>query len=597
MGNNSKKNPIKYNEVFGKYCKYIWKYKWIFFILIFSVIIMQIANIIPRFLFKSLIDNGSLFISQELSKETFSGVLLNLLIVFVITNIILILFAYIRAHFLNKLEVNLVFDLKNKFFNHILSLDHDFHTTNKSGSLISRIGRGAGGIENFTDVIIFNFIPFFVQIFITGASLIYFNLLSGIVIGIISFSFIFYSIKIQKLEQKDKVIFNKSDNLEKGNIADIFTNIDSIKYFGKDEFIKQKYKKLSSDTKKKQYKYYSWFQLFDSGQNFILFVGTIAILYFPIIDFMKGNLTIGTLSFIYTTYISFLNGLYGLVWGIRGFYRSLTDLQDLFDYEKFSKTIVDKKNAPKLNVTYGNIEFKNINFKYDKNNNLFKNFNLKIPAKKTVAIIGKSGCGKSSLLKLLYRLYNLDFGNVLIDGQDISDVTQESLRNEMSIVPQEAILFDDTIYNNIKFARPSANKKEIENAIKSAQLEEFIKNLPKGYNTIVGERGVKLSGGQKQRVSIARAILADKKILVLDEATSALDSETEHEIQKDLFDLMKNRTSIVIAHRLSTIMNADLIVVMEKGKIIQMGNHRELITKGGEYARLWNFQKGGFLQD
>ena len=249
-----------------------------------------------------------------------------------------------------------------------------------------------------------------------------------------------------------------------------------------------------------------------------------------------------------------------------------------------------------MTIKSGEIEFKNVFFSYG-NKKILDDFSLKIPEDKKIAFVGQSGSGKSTLVRLLYRLYDVNSGEILIDGKDIREFKQESLRGEMSIVPQDCILFDDTIYNNILFSNPSASKSEVMKAIKFAQLDKVIDQLPEKEDTIVGERGVKLSGGEKQRVSIARALLADKKILVLDEATSALDSETEYEIQKSLIDLMKGRTSIIIAHRLSTIMTADKIVVLKGGKIVQQGKHSELIEQPGEYRKLWNLQKGGYLED
>ena len=218
-----------------------------------------------------------------------------------------------------------------------------------------------------------------------------------------------------------------------------------------------------------------------------------------------------------------------------------------------------------------------------------------LSANKRVALVGSSGSGKSTLIKLLYRFYDVDEGEILIDGKDIRSFSQKSLRSELSIVPQECVLFDDSVYNNILFSRPDATRREVMRAISSAQLAQTVKIFPKQEQTIVGERGVRLSGGEKQRVSIARALLANKRVLVLDEATSSLDSETEHEIQEDLQHLMKGRTSLIIAHRLSTIMRADIIVVLDNGKIVQKGAHRQLITKHGVYKRLWNLQKGGYL--
>jgi ABC-type multidrug transport system fused ATPase/permease subunit len=289
--------------------------------------------------------------------------------------------------------------------------------------------------------------------------------------------------------------------------------------------------------------------------------------------------------------------MFAFVWGLRNFYRSTTDLQELFEYGKIENEIKDKPNAKNLEIKDGTIEFRNLSFYYGKKKAFsLDNFNLKVNKNEKVALVGHSGCGKTTLIKVLYRFYDPQDGQVLIDGKDIKDFKQESLRGEMSVVPQECILFDDTIYNNIKFSNPNATKKQVMDAMKFAQLDKLIDKFPKKENTIVGERGVKLSGGEKQRVSIARAILANKKVLVLDEATSALDSETEHEIQKDLQKLLEGRTSIIIAHRLSTIMSADRIIVMKDGKIIQQGNHMDLIRKPGEYQKLWNLQKGGYIK-
>jgi len=282
---------------------------------------------------------------------------------------------------------------------------------------------------------------------------------------------------------------------------------------------------------------------------------------------------------------------------MRGFYRSLADFQDLFEYGKIENDIKDKPGVKDSEIRKGEIEFKNVSFHYGRKKAFsLNNFSLKIKKNEKVALVGHSGCGKTSLIKLLYRLYDVNSGEILIDGKNIEDFKQESLRSELSIVPQECVLFDDTIFNNIKFSNPKASRKQVFAAIKFAQLDKLIKNFPKKENTIVGERGVKLSGGEKQRVSIARAILANKKILVLDEATSALDSETENEIQRDLKKLLEGRTSIIIAHRLSTIMNSDRIIVLKGGKIIQQGKHSKLIKQSGEYKKLWNLQKGGYIK-
>jgi ATP-binding cassette subfamily B protein len=407
--------------------------------------------------------------------------------------------------------------------------------------------------------------------------------------------FIGYSYYINRIQQSSNLAANNAEDVEKANIADMFTNIDSIKYFGKENTVKKRYGKLSNVTRLAWLKNWDYLRWLDAGQSLILSIGTFLILLFPVLRLLDGTITIGTLVFIYTVYGNLMGPMFGFVHGIRNFYRAMADFEALFQYGKLKNDIKDIPRATNLKVNKGTIEFKNVTFKYHKRK-ILNNFSLKIPENYKVALVGPSGAGKSTIVRVLYRLYDLDNGSILIDGKDISKVKQESLRQELSIVPQECMLFDDTVYNNISFSRRSATRQEVFAAMKFAQMDKIVKNFPKKEKTIVGERGVKLSGGEKQRVSIARALLADKKILVLDEATSALDSETEHEIQQDLERLMKGRTSIIIAHRLSTIMKADMIVVMDKGRIVQTGTHNELIRKPGIYKKLWNLQKGGYIK-
>ena len=341
---------------------------------------------------------------------------------------------------------------------------------------------------------------------------------------------------------------------------------------------------------------WDYYRYFDAGQAIILTLGFLAVNTISILAFIQGKQTIGDFVFIYTAFSSLMGPLFGFVHGVRGFYQSLSDFDALFKYQKIENEIKDKPTAKPLVIKKGEIIFKAVSFAYNKRK-VLNHINLTIPAGKKVALVGHSGCGKSTLIKLLYRLYDVSKGEILIDNINIKEFNQESLRSEMSIVPQECALFDDTIYNNVAFSNPKATKKEVMQAIKFAQLDKIIEQFPKKYNTIVGERGVRLSGGEKQRVSIARAILANKKILILDEATASLDSKTEHDIQRDLEKLMKGRTAIIIAHRLSTIMKSDIIVVMKKGKIIEMATHSELVSKDGHYSNLWNLQKGSFNED
>ncbi|MBU1129500.1 MAG: ABC transporter ATP-binding protein/permease [Nanoarchaeota archaeon] len=591
--NNKENIDSKYN--LSIYWSFLKKQKKFFISVLIIAVILEALNLVNSFLFKIIVDRGTDFSKEMISKVQFVDILLIVFLIWLISIVLKLVFTWLKIHLNNRLENNLITDLKEKFFNHLIKLSHSFHTSNKTGSLISKLLRGGGAMERMTDVVIFGIAPMvFSFIAVTSSILVFSWKPVVVIIGIVA-SFITYNLIFQKKQKEYQGLANNAEDREKANVADIFTNVDSIKYFGKENSIIKKFSILAHNTKNAYLKAWDFWRWIDTGQTIILGVGTFLLIYFPLMDFLAGELTLGTVVFIYTVYGNLFWPLFSFVNGIRGYHRSMADFNALFKYGKVEQEVKDKPNAKKIPIKEGKIEFQNVGFKYGKRC-IFKNLNLKIEKGKKIAFVGHSGCGKTTLVKLLYRLYDVDEGKILIDNKDIREFKQEFLRGEMSIVPQEAILFDETIYNNIAFSKPGASKKEIMAAIKFAQLDKIIRDFPQKEKTIVGERGVKLSGGEKQRVSIARAILANKKVLVLDEATSALDSETEHEIQKDLAKLMQNRTSIIIAHRLSTIMHADLIVVMKKGKIIQLGTHRDLITEGGEYQRLWDLQKGGYIK-
>ena len=591
---NKRKINFKYN--FSEYIQFIKKRKWTFIFLVLTITITELFFIIDKFLFKRVVRDAQSFVNKTLPINTFVHTLLIIAGIFLAIVVIRSFGKWLTEHIVGSFELGIMKDLKKKYFDHIVGLSHNFHTTHKSGSLISRLGRGQYAIEQMTDIVAFQFFPLIIQLIFVSISLALFSITPMIIVLAMSVLFIVYSVIIQKAQEHSKLIHNSAEDFEKGFVSDIFTNIESVKYFGKERIIKSKFEKVIEDTRKKGLKNYRYYRWFGSGQFLILGIGTLFLIYFPIKQFLAGTMDLSTLVFIYTLFGNVANNLFGFVWGIRGFYRAMADFQDLFGYGKIKNEIKDKPGAKNIKITKGSIEFNNVDFNYGKRQ-LFKNFNLKINPNEKIALVGHSGCGKTTIVKLLNRFYDIKAGEILIDGKNIQNYKQESVREETGIVPQEAILFDDTIYNNIKFANGSASRNDVMKAIKFAQLDKIIDALPNKEKTIVGERGVKLSGGEKQRVSIARAILANKKILVLDEATSALDSETEYEIQKDLKKLLKGRTSIIIAHRLSTIMDADRIIVMKKGKIIQQGKHSELIKKEGEYKKLWRLQKGGYLEE
>lgn len=587
------KIDFKYNlKVYWSLLK---NYKWIAISLLILVFLVEGSYVIDKFLFKVIIDEGARVIDHSITNNTYVKILTLIAVTYLFLAVFRSIGKFLHIKIINRLEMDLVTDLKRKFYNHIIHLSHRFHTSHKTGSLISRLIRGGNATERLTDIIVFNTSPLIFQLIIVSASIAYFDFRSAIVLFLTVAAFIGFTLITQNKQKKSNLDRTIKEDSEKAYISDTMINVDSIKHFGKEDIIKNRFKQYSERTKKSYIKFWDYFSWLDSGQSLITGVGLFFLLYFPITSFLSGNLTIGSLVFIYTIYGNLVGPLYSFVSGIRTYYSAMADFEALFRYGRIENDIKDKPNAKKLEIKKGEVEFKNISFKYHKHK-FFDNYNLKINENQKVALVGHSGCGKTTLIKLLYRLYDVDEGAILIDGKDIRDFKQESLRSELSIVPQECVLFDDTIYNNVAFSRPSATKKEVMDAMKFAQLDQVIKGFPNKEKTIVGERGVKLSGGEKQRVSIARAILADKRVLVLDEATSNLDSHTEHEIQRDLARLMQNRTSLIIAHRLSTIMHADKIVVMQKGKIVQLGTHNQLIKTKGTYQKLWNLQKGGYIK-
>ncbi len=589
-----KQKEIHFRNNFRIYWNSLKNYKPLLYTCIIITLILEGIALLDNYFLKVIIDNGTSYSSSLISQNEYINIILIIAVAFVLASILKTILKWAAIHLLNRLDGFTMADLKQKLFNHLVNLSHRFHNNHKPGSLISRLDRGSSAMENMNDFIIFYTLPLIFQFILVTVALAYFDWVSAVIVVITILLFVLYSFYLQNVQQSANIKLNQVEDLEKGIIGDTFTNIDSIKYFGKESNIKGKYSRLSDNTRDAMIKLWDYFRWISAGQGLILAVGTFILLFFSIKRFLSGDISIGTIVFIYTSYGNIFDMLYNFVYGVKGFYYSMANFETLFKYYKIKNEIKNKPNAKDLIIRQGGIEFKNVYFEF-KTRKIFTNFNLKINKNEKIAIVGHSGSGKTTLIKLLYRFYDVTRGEILIDGKDIKDYKQESLRSELSIVPQECVLFNDTIYNNILFSRSDATKKEVLEAIKFAQMDKILNRFPLREYTLVGERGAKLSGGERQRISIARAILADKKILILDEATSALDSQTESEIQKCFEELLENRTSIIIAHRLSTIMKADRIVVLEKGRIVQIGKHSELIKQEGLYHKLWSLQKGGYI--
>ena len=595
LNSNEKKEDILMDSL--NYYLGIAKPYWIMFFIIMSLItIIFLIEFGQNWIYKTIIDLGADFASDKITKVFFINEALYLGIIFFILVLASGAIKYIRLVFLNKMEVNMMRDIKKDIFDHLIDLSHKFHSSNRTGSLISKLIRSGKSVESLTDFITFHGGPLIIKLLIGFFVIAFFDISSSIVVIVMSAIFMIYSILLLKKQQLANIEKNNQEDYEKAFISDTFSNIETVKHFGKEDRMKDLFFKIADVTSKKWLTFWNYYNTTEAGHVTIIGLGTIAIMYFSLIRFLSGELTIGSVVFIYTSYIGLTLPLYEFFWGVRRLYEGLADLDSVVKYKKIQPDVKDKKGAKNIKIIRGKIEFKKVNFYYNSKKKIINNFDLIINPLEKVAFVGHSGAGKTTIIKLLYRLYEIQEGEILIDDKNINNVTQKSLRNELSIVPQECVLFNDTIYNNVLFSKPSATKKEVFSAIKNAQLLDFVNNLPKKEDTLVGERGIKLSGGEKQRLSIARAILANKKILVLDEATSSLDSKTEYDIRKAFEKLIKGKTTLIIAHRLSTIMNADKIVVMKNGGIEQIGNHKELSNKKGVYSSLWELQKTGELK-
>ena len=585
-----------YSKQFKLYLSYVKPYWFWIAIILVLLTLSELINVGVRYAFKLVVDYSTFYLAGDLTRELYFSKVTKVVLSAASGVCLVLIFIWFRYHILNTFTSKVTKKIKTLFYNHVLHLSYDFHTTHKSGTLITKMTRVERAISGISEALFLSTIPLTIQIIFASLSvwLLHWSYVV-IIIGGVSVT-IGVNLFLQSKQLKHKKFANEAEDTEGGHISDTFTNMETIKLFGKEKLIEDKYGEYAENTRVKQLKWEQYFRYFDSFNSAFPNLLIQIILITSAMLILNDNITIGDIAFVQATYLGLVGPIRFFMWMFRSLYTGLVDLESITKYLDIKPEITDKKSAKAMVVKEGGMDFANISFSY-RDEAWIKNLSLKIKPGEQVALVGSSGSGKSTIVKLLYRLYDLQKGSISIDGQNIKDVTQESLRRSLGIVPQEGVLFDDTIYNNIAFANQDATYEDIMSAMKAAQLDKVVKKLPKKEHTIVGERGVRLSGGERQRVAIARALLVNAKVLVLDEATSALDSETEYSIQQALKVLLKDKTAIIIAHRLSTIMHADRIIVMDEGKVIEDGSHDELLKrKGGRYAALWNLQKDGFIE-
>ena len=473
-------------------------------------------------------------------------------------------------------------------FEHLHSLSLSFHLDRQTGGLSRAIERGTRGIQTVLQFMLFNILPIILEVFMV-AGILWWKF--GWPVAAVTFlticGYIVYTLTVTEWRVKFRKTMNQRDSEASTKAIDSLLNFETVKYFGNENHEARRYDEALAGYESAAVQSQRSLSLLNVGQGFIIAVGLVGVMGLAAYGVMSGRMTVGDFVLVNTYLIQLYSPLNLLGFVYRETKQSLIDMDKMFELLDVPRTVEDRTDAATLSVADGEIVFENVIFGYNPDRTILRGISFRVMPGKTVAIVGPSGAGKSTISRLLFRFYDVNSGAIRIDGQDVRTVTQESLRHAIGIVPQDTVLFNDTIGYNVRYGRVGATEAEVFRAAKLAQIDGFVERLPAGFETVVGERGLKLSGGEKQRVAIARTILNDPKVLLLDEATSALDSLTEKEIQSSLREISKNRTTLTIAHRLSTVVDADEILVLKDGNIVERGRHEQLLALGGEYSIMW----------
>ena len=473
-------------------------------------------------------------------------------------------------------------------FQHIHKLSLRYHISRKTGALSRVIERGVKGLEFLLRFLLFSVGPLVLELLIiAGIMLFWFDYLYLTVIIVMIAAYIWFTFKVTEWRVKIRKFMNDQDTDANQKAIDSLLNYETVKYFSAEEREAKRYDGAIKQYEKAALTTAYSLAFLNFGQSLIITAGLIIVMVMAALGVQSGYLTVGDFVMVNAYMIQITMPLNFLGTVYREIRQGLVDMGEMFDLLEQPAEILDSENATELKITDGRISFENVTFGYNKSRPIIQNVSIEINSRETIAIVGPSGSGKSTIGRLLFRFYDAQQGSIKIDGQDIRDITQESLHSSIGVVPQDTVLFNDTIYYNIAYGLDNASRAAVEKAARDAQIHDFIISLPEGYDTTVGERGLKLSGGEKQRVGIARTLLKNPPILLLDEATSALDTETEREIRDALTNASEGRSVLTIAHRLSTIADADRIIVLENGSIVEMGRHEALLSKRGRYHSLW----------
>lgn len=501
-------------------------------------------------------------------------------------------FAELRDFFFARVGQRAIRAVGLKTFRHLHSLSLRFHLDRQTGGLSRAIERGVKGIEFLLTFMLFNIVPTLLEItMVCGILWAVFDIWYALVTFVTVSLYVAFTFSVTEWRMKFRREMNEMDSKANTRAIDSLLNYETVKYFGNEEHEANRFDRSLRRYEDAAVRSKTTLALVNIGQGFIIAVGLTLVMTMAGFDIQSGAMTVGGFVMVNTYLMQLFQPLNFLGFVYREIKQSLTDMEAMFRLTAEQREVTDAEDAPDLVANGGTVTFHDVRFGYGPDREILKGLSFEVPAGKTVAIVGPSGAGKSTISRLLFRFYDVTDGAIEIDGQDIRSITQASLRRSIGIVPQDTVLFNDTVYYNIAYGRPDAGPAEIEAAAKLASIHDFVMGLPDGYNTSVGERGLKLSGGEKQRVAIARTILKRPAIFLFDEATSALDSHTEKAIQRSLAEVSANHTTLTIAHRLSTIVEADEIIVLRDGVIAERGRHHELLDRDGIYAGMWREQQ------
>jgi len=572
-------------KTLNRLAPYLWQYKWRVLLALSCLIAAKLANVAVPLVFKSMIDS----LSRAQMTVTLPILLLSLYGVLRFSNS---LFTELREIIFARVTQRAVRRIALEVFRHLHALSLRFHLERQTGGVSRDIERGSRSISSLISYTLYSILPTLVEISLVLGILFVKYDIGFVVITLVSLStYVLFTINVSNWRIGLRRQLNSADSAANTKAIDSLLNYETVKYFNNEEYEARRYDEHMlqwEEAATRSQISLSWLNL---GQQIIIALGVTAMMWRAASGVVDGQMSIGDLVLVNAFLIQLYMPLNFLGVVYREIRQSLADIERLFDLLAVHREIADVPDAVNFSAATINVRFESVDFSYEPNRRILFGVDFAIPAGHTVAVVGESGSGKSTLARLLYRFYDIDHGRIAINGLDLRQLTQTSLRAAIAIVPQDTVLFNDSIYYNIQYGRPAASHAEVLAAARAAQLADFVERLPDGYETKVGERGLKLSGGEKQRVAIARALLKNPPLLIFDEATSALDSRTEKAIQASLDNAARGRTTLVIAHRLSTIMNADQILVMDAGRIVERGSHAALLDSNGRYAQMWALQQ------